>query len=77
MKRLNRNLCPLALFIWKIFICTAAPTMNRIMKKACAGMSTFFTGGPPKAHTAGGYGGLMFAYVLSASLAFETHVAYH
>jgi hypothetical protein len=65
MKRLNRNLCPLALFFWKIFMCTAAPIMNRTMKTVCAGKSTLFTGAPPNAHVVGGYGGFMFAYTLS------------
>ena len=71
IKRLNRNLWPLFLFFWKIFIWTAAPTMNKTMKIVCAGTSIFFTGGPPNAHTAGGYGGFMFAWATSAVTFFE------
>jgi hypothetical protein len=61
MKKLNKNLCPLALFFWKIFICTTAPIMNKTMNTVWAGISTFFAGAPPRAHTMGGYGGFMFA----------------
>lgn len=61
MNRLNKNLCPLALFFWKIFMCTAAPIMNMSIKIVCAGMSTFFTGAPPSDHAVGGYGGFIFA----------------
>jgi hypothetical protein len=32
MNKLGKNLWPLALFFWKIFMCTAAPAMNSIMK---------------------------------------------
>jgi hypothetical protein len=66
MKRLNKNLWPLALFFWKIFIWTAAPIMKRIMNTVCAGKSTFLTGAPPNAHAVGGYGDFIPACSLLA-----------
>jgi hypothetical protein len=67
MNRFGKNLWPRARFFWKIFMCTAAPIMKRIMKIDWAGISTCFTGAPPSGHTMGGYGGPWVAYTLSVS----------
>lgn len=58
MQRFGMNLCPLALFALKTFMWSVAPTMKQIKKKHWAGISTCFTGGPPKVQTIGGYGGV-------------------
>lgn len=45
---LKLNLCPRALFIFRIFICVAAKMIYRSKKTAVAGISGIVAGRPPK-----------------------------
>jgi hypothetical protein len=54
---LKLNLCPRALFIFKIFMWVAAKMRYRSKKTADAGTSGMVTGKPPKLAFCGAYGG--------------------